>query len=36
MRLHLQQCLQVLRRYRSESDWQPEEYTRGLFYRGVD
>ena len=31
-----QQCLQVLRRYRGESDWMPEEYTRGLFYRGVD
>ncbi len=30
------QCEAVLRRYQGESDWTPEEYTRGLFYRGVE
>lgn len=30
------ECVAVLRRYRSEGDWQPQDYTRGLFYRGVE
>ena len=31
-----EECLTVLRRYQGLSDWTPEAYTRGLFYRGVD
>ncbi|MBP3494214.1 MAG: U32 family peptidase [Oscillospiraceae bacterium] len=31
-----QQCLTVLRRYLGENDYTPEDYTRGLFYRGVE
>ena len=30
------QCDAVLRRYQGEGDWTPEEFTRGLFYRGVE
>ena len=30
------QCDAVLRRYQGEDDWTPEEFTRGLFYRGVE
>ena len=29
-------CDAVLRRYQGEGDWTPEEFTRGLFYRGVE
>ncbi len=31
-----EECLSVLRRYQGHSDWTPADYTRGLFYRGVD
>ena len=31
-----EECLAVLRRYRGETDWVPADYTRGLFYRGVE
>jgi len=31
-----QECLAVLRRYLGQSDWAPADFTRGLFYRGVD
>ena len=30
------QCDAVLRRYQGEGDWTPKEFTRGLFYRGVE
>ena len=30
------QCDAVLRRYQGEGSWTPEEFTRGLFYRGVE
>ena len=30
------QCDAVLRRYQGQGDWMPEEFTRGLFYRGVE
>lgn len=30
------ECVQVLRRYMGEGDWLPQNYTRGLFYRGVE
>ena len=30
------QCDAVLRRYLGEGEWMPEEFTRGLFYRGVE
>ena len=30
------QCDAVLRRYQGEGDWTLEEFTRGLFYRGVE
>ena len=29
-------CVAVLRRYMGEGDWLPQNYTRGLFYRGVE
>ena len=29
-------CDAVLRRYQGEGDWTPEEFTKGLFYRGVE
>ena len=31
-----EECLAVMRRYQGKSDWTPEDYTRGLFYRGVE
>ena len=31
-----EECVAVLRRYQGKSDWTPEDYTRGLFYRGVE
>ncbi|MBQ0037741.1 MAG: U32 family peptidase [Clostridiales bacterium] len=31
-----QECVAILRRYQGQGDWQPLDYTRGLFYRGVD
>ena len=30
------QCDAALRRYLGEGEWMPEEFTRGLFYRGVE
>lgn len=30
------ECVAVLRRYQAQGDWMPSDYTRGLFYRGVD
>ena len=30
------QCDAVLRRYQGQDSWTPEEFTRGLFYRGVE
>ena len=30
------ECQQVLRRYRQEGNYTPSEYTRGLYYRGVE
>lgn len=31
-----QECLRAARRYRGEGDFMPNEYTRGLYYRGVE
>lgn len=31
-----EECLAVTQRYAGQSDWMPKEYTRGLFYRGVE
>lgn len=31
-----EECVRVFRRYRGENDFAPEEFTRGLFYRGVE
>ena len=31
-----QECVSILRRYQGHGDWQPADFTRGLFYRGVD
>ena len=31
-----EECVEVFRRYLGENDYQPEEFTRGLFYRGVE
>ena len=31
-----EECLTVLRRYLGRTDWAPADFTRGLFYRGVD
>lgn len=31
-----EECLAALHRYQDLSDWTPQDYTRGLFYRGVD
>ena len=30
------ECVQVARRYKGEGDYQPNDLTRGLYYRGVD
>ena len=30
------ECVRVLRRYRQENDYTPNEYTRGLYYRDVE
>ena len=30
------ECAQALERYRGESQWSPGEFTRGLYYRGVE
>ena len=30
------ECAQALERYRGESQWAPAEFTRGLYYRGVE
>ena len=30
------ECAQALERYRGESQWSPAEFTRGLYYRGVE
>ena len=30
------QCDAALRRYLGQGDWMPEDFTRGLFYRGVE
>ena len=31
-----EECVRVFRRYRGEDDFEPAEFTRGLFYRGVE
>ena len=31
-----EECVRVLRAYQGRSDYQPQELTRGLFYRGVE
>ena len=31
-----EECVSILRRYQGQGDWMPAEYTRGLFYRGVE
>ena len=30
------ECVQALERYMGKSDWAPSQYTRGLYYRGVE
>ena len=30
------ECVRIFRRYRGENDYTPENFTRGLFYRGVE
>ena len=30
------ECVQVAKRYKGEGDYQPNDLTRGLYYRGVD
>ena len=30
------ECLRVVRRYQGEGTYAPNEFTRGLYYRGVD
>lgn len=30
------ECVQALERYMGRNDWAPNEFTRGLYYRGVD
>lgn len=30
------QCLDILHHYQTPTDWAPEAFTRGLFYRGVE
>ena len=31
-----QECVSILLRYQNGGDWVPEDFTRGLFYRGVE
>ena len=31
-----EECVRIFRRYLGENDFTPEDYTRGLFYRGVE
>ena len=31
-----EECVRIFRRYLGENDYTPEDYTRGLFYRGVE
>ena len=30
------ECVSILRRYQGLGDWTPDDFTRGLFYRGVE
>ena len=30
------ECVQVTERYLNQGNWSPNEYTRGLYYRGVE
>ncbi len=30
------ECVQALERYQGKTDWTPNQYTRGLYYRGVE
>ena len=30
------ECVQVAERYLNRGGWTPNEYTRGLYYRGVE
>ena len=30
------ECVQALERYRDGSTWSPSQFTRGLYYRGVE
>ena len=30
------ECVQALERYQEKNDWAPPEFTRGLYYRGVE
>ena len=30
------ECVQALERYMGKSQWAPAEFTRGLYYRGVE
>ena len=30
------ECVQALERYQGEGQWSPAEFTRGLYYRGVE
>ena len=30
------ECVSILRRYQNGGDWTPDDFTRGLFYRGVE
>lgn len=31
-----EECIAILRRYQGQGDWTPDDFTRGLFYRGVE
>ena len=31
-----EECVAILRRYQGQGDWIPDDFTRGLFYRGVE
>ena len=30
------ECVQALERYQGKTDWTPNQYTRGLYYRGAE